>query len=233
MSDGPLLSIVVPCLNEAGEIAATLEALQAMRDCGAEIIVVDGGSNDETARLARQGADVVLSSAPGRARQMNAGAQHARGDVLLFLHADTRLPRDAHRLVMEGLARSGRGWGRFDVTITGSHGLLRVIAAAMNWRSRLTGIATGDQALFMKRLIFEDAGRYPDIALMEDIALTTALRRTGLPLCLTQRVTTSGRRWEEHGVIRVILLMWQLRFAYWCGASPERLARRYATHRAR
>jgi rSAM/selenodomain-associated transferase 2 len=225
------LSIIIPCLNEAGEIAAALEALRVARARGAEIIVVDGGSSDDTGELARHGADVLLSSPRGRARQMNAGAERARGDVLLFLHADSRLPRDADKLVLEGLATSGRGWGRFDVMIAGAHPLLPVVAKAMSWRSRLTGIATGDQAIFITRRLFDDTGRFPEIPLMEDIALTTTLRRGGPPLCLRERVTTSGRRWEKHGVVPVILLMWQLRLAYWLGASPDRLARRYAPHR--
>ena len=158
---------------------------------------------------------------------MNAGAAKACGDVLMFLHADTRLPREAERLVLDGLARSGHDWGRFDVTIAGRHPMLRVVAFMMNLRSRITGIATGDQAIFVKRAAFDAAGRFPAIPLMEDIALSKRLKRTSRPLCLRERAITSGRRWEKHGVFRTILLMWRLRLAYFFGADPAQLARRY------
>jgi rSAM/selenodomain-associated transferase 2 len=226
------LSIIIPCLNESGEITAALEALAPLRGAGAEIVVVDGGSSDGTLGLARSGADVVLSAPRGRARQMNAGAARARGNVLLFLHADSRLPRDAYRLVLDALQASGRRWGRFDVAITGRHPMLRIIAVFMNWRSRLTSIATGDQAIFVTRELFEKVGRFPEIALMEDVALTATLRRFGRPLCLQARVTTSGRRWEEHGVVKTVFLMWRLRLAYRLGASPDQLAKRYVPHRS-
>jgi rSAM/selenodomain-associated transferase 2 len=221
------ISIVIPALNEAGEIARTLEPLQPMRAAGHEVIVVDGGSTDRTTELARPLADRVIRTARGRARQMNAGARVARGEVLLFLHADTRLPPDAERLILEGLARSGRGWGRFDVRLSGRHPLLVVTGPLFSLRSRLTGTATGDQAIFVRRDWFEQAGGYPDIPLMEDLALSRALRRTGRPLCLWQRVVTSSRRWEERGIVRTILLMWRLRLAYYAGADPRELARRY------
>ena len=184
-------------------------------------------ASDATVQRARLRADQVLSAPRGRALQMNAGAAKASGDVLLFLHADTRLPREAERLVLDGLARSGRDWGRFDVTIEGRHPMLRLVAAMMNLRSRLTGIATGDQAIFVKRDAFHAAGGFPEIPLMEDIALSKRLKRTGRPLCLRERATTSGRRWETHGVFRTILLMWRLRLAYFFGADPAALARRY------
>lgn len=225
------LSIVVPCLNEAEAIAGTLDALAPLRARGAEVIVVDGGSNDATAALAETRADVVLSAARGRALQMNAGARHARGDVLLFLHADTRLPANADSLIREGLTRRGRSWGRFDITIRGRHPLLPVIAAAMNARSRLTDVATGDQALFVTRALFDKVGGYPAIGLMEDLALSARLKRESAPLCIAQRASTSGRRWEKHGVLRTIVLMWRLRLAYALGADPDELALRYASHR--
>jgi rSAM/selenodomain-associated transferase 2 len=158
---------------------------------------------------------------------MNAGAARASGDVLLFLHADTRLPPEAERLVLEGLARSGRDWGRFDVEIAGRHPMLKVIAMMMNLRSRLTGIATGDQAIFVKRDVFRAVGGFPNIALMEDVALSKALKRRGRPLCIGECAVTSGRRWETHGVVRTILLMWRLRLAYYFGADPASLARQY------
>jgi rSAM/selenodomain-associated transferase 2 len=191
------------------------------------VIVVDGGSRDATVEHALARADCVLSSPPGRALQMNAGAARASGDVLLFLHADSRLPARADRLVIEGLKSSGREWGRFDVTIIGRQRLLSVVAFFMRMRSRLTGIATGDQAIFVRRNAFEAAGAFPPIALMEDIALCQALKRIGRPLCLCARVVTSGRRWEEHGVLRTVVLMWMLRLAFFFGADPKRLARRY------
>ena len=222
------LSIIVPCLNEAEGIAAALDALAPLRRRGAEVIVVDGGSTDGTASIAEARADLVLAAPRGRASQMNAGASRARGDVLLFLHADTRLPEDADALVAEGLARSGASWGRFDVTIRGRHPLLRVIAAAMNLRSRWTGIATGDHAIFVRRSTFERVGGYPGIALMEDIALSSKLRPHGAPVRIPQRASTSGRRWEKHGVVRTVVLMWRLRLAYYFGADPDKLAPRYA-----
>jgi rSAM/selenodomain-associated transferase 2 len=225
------LSIIIPCLNEEDGISASLDALVAMRARGVEVIVVDGGSTDRTAERARPGADIVVASACGRALQMNAGARRARGDVLLFLHADSRLPPDADALVASGLASTRRVWGRFDVTIVGRHAFLPVIAVAMNMRSRLTGIATGDQAIFVQREVFERIGGYPAIRLMEDIALTRALKRESPPLCIARKVVTSGRRWEKHGVARTILLMWRLRLAYTFGADPDELAMRYVPHK--
>jgi rSAM/selenodomain-associated transferase 2 len=223
----PALSIIVPALDEAAGIAAALTALASLRRRDCEVIVVDGGSRDGTADLARPLADRVITAPRGRAAQMNAGAAIAQADVLLFLHADTRLPADADRHVGDGLARSGRAWGRFDVRIEGRHALLAVIAGAMNLRSRLTGIATGDQAMFMTRAAFAAAGGFPDIALMEDVAFSARLKALGRPLCLRERVVTSGRRWESRGVIATIALMWRLRLAYYFGAKPAALAKQY------
>jgi rSAM/selenodomain-associated transferase 2 len=189
--------------------------------------VVDGGSRDRTVELACPLADRLVAARRGRAAQMNAGAAAARGEVLMFLHVDTQLPPDADRLIIGGLDRSGRTWGRFDVRISGKSALLPLVARMMNLRSRLTGIATGDQAMFMTRKAFDGAGGFPQIALMEDIAISARLKRLGRPLCLTAPVTTSGRRWEENGVVRTILTMWGLRLAYALGASPAALARRY------
>jgi rSAM/selenodomain-associated transferase 2 len=222
------LSIVVPALDEAASIEACLAPLQALRARGVEVIVVDGGSGDATRELAAPLADRVLESPRGRARQMNAGAHAARGDVLLFLHADTLLASNADALVARAI-EGGARWGRFDVAIAGSHPLLRVVACAMNARSRLSAIATGDQAIFVKREAFQEAAGFPDIPLMEDVALSRALRRAGRPACLRERVVTSGRRWERHGLLRTILLMWRLRLAYAAGADPRTLAHRYDT----
>jgi rSAM/selenodomain-associated transferase 2 len=213
------LSVVVPVLNEARGIRAALKALAPLRARGHEVIVVDGGSSDRTVELAEGLCDRVLSAPRGRAAQMNAGARVATGDVLVFLHADTRLPPRADQLISNG-AR----WGRFDVEIEGRHPLLKVVACAMNLRSRLTGIATGDQAMFVRRDTFPG---FPEIALMEDIALSRILKKTGRPACLRERAVTSGRRWESRGVLRTIFLMWRLRLLYFLGVSPERLARRY------
>ena len=221
------LSIIVPALNEAEGIAEVLSALEPLRARGAEVIAVDGGSEDGTADLARPLCDRVLVAPRGRAAQMNAGAAVARGGVLLFLHADTRLPLDADRLVLSGLAHEACEWGRFDVRIAGRHPLLPLAARLMNLRSRLTGIATGDQALFVDQQAFVAVGGFPNIPLMEDIALSQRLRRRGRPLCLSPPVVTSGRRWETHGVFYTILLMWRLRLAYFLGADPARLARIY------
>lgn len=225
------LSIIIPALNEAEGIAATLEALQEYRKRGAEVIVVDGGSSDSTIAMAQPLADQVLAAPRGRAVQMNAGAARSRGAILLFLHADCRLPPGADDLIVDGLRCARRSWGRFDVKIAGRHPALRLVAAMMNVRSRLTGIATGDQGLFVTRSLFEAVGGFPEIALMEDIELSRRLKRYGRPLCLRHRMTTSGRRWEAHGVLRTILLMWALRLAYWLGADPDKLAPRYGQSR--
>ena len=216
--DAQRLSVVVPALNEAAGIRAALEALAPLRARGHEVIVVDGGSSDGTAQLAAGLCDRVLVSAPGRSIQMNTGARAASGDVLLFLHADTRLPLDIDAAVGNAV------WGRFDVRIEGRHPLLPVVACAMNLRSRLTGIATGDQAIFVRRDAFPG---FPEIALMEDVAFCKAMKRRARPACLRAQVVTSGRRWESRGVLRTILLMWGLRLLYFFGARPESLIRYY------
>ena len=220
------ISIIVPALNEADGITTVLARLAPLRNRGHEVIVVDGGSSDNTLELARA-ADRVVSAPRGRASQMNAGAALAQGEVLLFLHADTRLPDDADARILEGLAASGRAWGRFDVRIEGASVCLPVIAFFMNLRSRATGIATGDQAIFVRRDAFERAGRFPPLELMEDIALSRSLKRVSRPLCLVDEVVTSGRRWERRGVLRTVLLMGWLRLAFFFGAAPAKLARLY------
>jgi rSAM/selenodomain-associated transferase 2 len=213
---------VVPVLNEAAGIRAALEALAPLRAQGHEVIVVDGGSRDGSAGLARGLCDRLLDCAPGRALQMNAGAGAASGEILVFLHADTALPPDAPGAIAQ--AMKNHVWGRFDVEIEGRHPLLKIIAWSMNLRSRLTGIATGDQAIFVRRDAF--AG-FPGIPLMEDVAFSKAMKRRGAPACLRSRVRTSGRRWESRGVLRTVLLMWRLRLAYALGADPARLAEKY------
>lgn len=220
------VSIVMPVLDEAAGIVARLQSLQALRRQGVELIVVDGGSRDDTVERAGPLADRVVSTGRGRGRQMNAGAACARGGVLLFLHADTTLPRAAISAASQGLA-SGAVWGRFDVRIVDGPAGIAVVVWAMNLRSRVTGIATGDQAMFCTRAAFAAAGGFPEIALMEDIVLSQRLRAISRPACLRQRVETSGRRWARHGLVRTVLTMWWLRLRFWLGASPDALARAY------
>lgn len=217
------LSVVIPVLNEAERLPAPLDGLSEM---DAQIIVVDGGSTDGSADVARQCGVMVLETAPGRACQMNAGAAAATGEALLFLHADTRLPPQADRMMLDALCGK-HVWGRFDVTIEGRPPMLRVVAALMNLRSRLSGIATGDQAIFVTRAAFDAAGGFPDQPLMEDIELSKRLLRQSRPACIRARVRTSGRRWEQRGVWRTIVLMWRLRWDYWRGLPAEQLAQRY------
>src|SRR6185436_10617791 len=220
-----MLSIIIPTLDEEGAIAECLARVQPLRAAGAELVVADGGSRDATREIAAPLADRVVDAPRGRAAQMNAGARASRGDILVFLHADTALPAGAGEAIAAALR--SRAWGRFDVTIVGRAVLLPVIAFLMNARSRATGIATGDQAIFATRSSFDAAGGFPAIPLMEDVALSKALKRISPPACLRLRVLTSGRRWERHGTLRTILLMWRLRLAYALGADPERLARSY------
>ena len=221
------ISIVIPALNEATQIAATLAPLQTLRTQGHEILVVDGGSSDDTVQRALPLCDRILDAPRSRARQMNAGAQAARGDVLWFLHADTRASARVSDALLAVLGRPQTAWGRFDVRLSGAHPLLRLVESLMNLRSRWTGIATGDQGIFVCRRLFERVGGFPDIPLMEDIALSRRLKQEAAPVCLRERLVTSSRRWEQRGVARTVLLMWRLRFAYWLGVSPERLAAQY------
>jgi rSAM/selenodomain-associated transferase 2 len=217
---------VLPALNEAAGIAATLQALQPLRLRGVQLVLADGGSHDGTAQLAGPLVDAVVAAPRGRAAQMNAGAAAARGSVLLFLHADTRLPAGADAAVLQAIAQ-GACWGRFDVRIEGRPWMLRVVAALMNLRSRATGIATGDQAMFMTRAAFDGIGGFPLQPLMEDIEASRRLKRLGPPACLRARVVTSGRRWEQRGVWPTIVLMWRLRWRYWRGEPADSLARAY------
>ena len=223
-----LLSIIVPTLNEAAHIAAHLAALAPLRPQGVQVIVADGGSSDETVSQALPWADLVVDAPRGRAAQMNAGAAHASAPILLFLHADTTLPATPIELV--GIiehALQTAAWGRFDITLAGAHWMLPVIATMMNMRSRVSAIATGDQAIFVRRSVFKQLRGYAPIALMEDIELCSRLKKISAPACLQQRVISAGRRWERHGVWRTIWLMWRLRLAYFFGADPHELAVRY------
>lgn len=219
-------SIIVPILNEAGNLARLTRQLRPLRDAGVEVLLVDGGSDDGSAEQATSAGFRVISGSRGRARQMNTGASAAHGNVLIFLHADTSLPEEALGAITAKMDE-GYAWGRFDVRIEGRPRMLAVVAQCMNWRSRFTGIATGDQALFMTREAFEAVGGFPDQALMEDIEISRRLLRLTRPACLRLKVTTSGRRWETRGVWRTIFLMWRLRWHYWRGASPDELAEAY------
>ncbi|WP_340121129.1 TIGR04283 family arsenosugar biosynthesis glycosyltransferase [Methylobacter svalbardensis] len=221
----PHLSIIIPVVNEAGQIALKLHALQTLRD-RCQLLLVDGGSNDRSAEIAKPLVDQVLHSPRGRARQMNCGAAMAQADVLLFLHADTRLPDNAVILIMQAVA-DGYHWGRFDIGFDNPQPIFRLIAFMMNRRSRLTGIATGDQTLFITRQAFQAVVGFPDIALMEDIAISTRLKKLGRPCCIDAKVITSARRWQQQGIFRTILLMWRLRLRYFFGADPNDLAARY------
>lgn len=221
------LSVVIPALNEAAAISATLQAVRRQNTSATlEVILVDGASHDDTMAIADAAGAQVLRGERGRATQMHLGATAARGSVLLFLHADTLLPEDAVSAIESAIAM-GRQWGRFDVRIQGTSPLLSVVAWCMNLRSRVTGVATGDQAMFATRSAYLAAGGFPQQPLMEDIALSCRLRRLGPPACLRERVTTSGRRWESRGVWRTVWLMWRLRLAYWLGVAPDVLAKRY------
>lgn len=220
------LCIVMPVLNEANAIQATLQALVPLRQRGVRVVVVDGGSQDGTLALAMAHADAVIEAPRGRAFQMNAGAALGWGEVLLFLHADTTLPERADAHLLQALAQ-GHVWGRFDVRIAGRPWMLAVVALLMNWRSRWTGIATGDQALFMRRQAYEQVDGFARQPLMEDIEISKRLLTLGPPACLREQVLTSGRRWEQHGVWHTITLMWRLRWRYWRGESAHTLARDY------
>lgn len=221
----PKLSIIIPMLNEAASIQATLARLQSLRASGIEIIVVDGGSQDHSVALASPLADTLLACEPGRARQMNLGAKHARAAALLFLHADTRLPEGAVEQITQAL--STHGWGRFDIQLEGHSRWLPIVSQMMNLRSRLSGIATGDQGMFLRREIFDAVGGFPDQPLMEDIALSKRLKALSSPASLRTKVVSSGRRWDQFGAWKTICLMWRLRYRYWRGVSASQLAKEY------
>jgi rSAM/selenodomain-associated transferase 2 len=223
------ISVIVPALNEEHVIAANIEALKCLAPY--EIIVVDGGSDDGTRDICARSGVTVLSSGRGRARQMNLGAEQARGDVLLFLHADTRLPASALSDIAESLGDSRYVGGRFDIELDGERWMLKVIGRMISYRSRISRVGTGDQAIFIRRDIFQRMGGYLDVPLMEDIALCRALKRRGKIACLRSRVITSARRWENDGVWRTIVRIWILKLLYLAGVSPSRLKRFYAETR--
>ncbi len=229
--NGSSLSVIIPALNEAEVIQSTLAPLQPMRAHGVEVVLVDGGSDDATVSLARPLTDRVIRSVRGRAQQMQAGVVASSGCVLWFLHADTSIPDNADQLISDALEGGQSHWGRFDITLTGNHVLLQAVAWLMNRRSRLTGIATGDQGIFVRRDLYDCVGGFPLIPLMEDIALSRALKQHSRPARIKQKIESSPRRWHKHGVIRTILSMWGLRLAYFLGVSPEQLAKYYVANR--
>jgi rSAM/selenodomain-associated transferase 2 len=221
------ISIIIPVLNEASVLASTLQSLQELRARGHEVIVVDGGSRDSSVTVARKLADRVVMTGAGRSQQMNAGAEYAKHEVLLFLHADTLLPEQADRLIAEALQPRAARWGRFDVRLDSQRAVFRLIENAINWRSALSGIATGDQAIFVERHYFERVGFYDRIPLMEDVTLSKKLLYFAWPARVTSPVLTSARKWEQRGVVNTVLLMWVLRTAFFLGADPARLLQLY------
>ena len=220
------VSIIIPVLNEAEHIAGTLMPLASYRSQGHEVIVIDGGSSDDTVSISEQYADRVLYSVAGRAMQMNRGIDEASGDALLFLHADTRLPADAVTKLIHAV-EDGYFWGRFNVRLSGKHFMFRIIERMMNLRSCITGVATGDQAIFVSHESIQIVGDYPRLPLMEDIVFSKRLLKLGRPACIRQQVVTSSRRWEDKGILRTMLLMWRLRLLFFLGVSADRLARQY------
>ena len=220
------ISIIIPVLNEEINLPDVLSNLLPFRRQGHEVIVVDGGSSDNSLLLAQQGADIVIVSKAGRALQMNSGAMVATGGIFLFLHCDTFLPDNALKVVADNYQRDNY-WGRFDVRLSGNKFVFRLIERLMNLRSRLTSIATGDQAIFIERKLFTQLGGFPEIALMEDITVCRLLRKLSSPVCLKQKVITSSRRWESNGVVATVLLMWKLRLFYFLGVSADKLGCKY------
>ena len=225
-ASGIKISIIIPVLNEEINLPDALNNLQSFRSKGHEVVIVDGGSSDNSLMLAQQSADLVIESKAGRALQMNSGAAVATGDIFLFLHCDTTLPDNATKLVADNYQRENY-WGHFDVRLSSNKFVFRLIEQLMNLRSRLTSIATGDQAIFIERKLFNQLGGFPEIALMEDITISGLLRMRSSPVCLKQKVITSSRRWENNGVVTTVLLMWKLRLFYFLGVSADKLSRKY------
>ena len=236
------LSIVIPLLNEADNLPKLMGHLAHLNPAPYQVILVDGGSTDNSVAIAKELIESLIDSSPsvisgqvidwqitestaGRALQMNAGAELATGDVLLCLHADTQLPNHAIADITSAVRQAA--WGRFDVRLDSSAWMLKVVSQMINWRSRFSGIATGDQAIFIKKPLFEQLGGYPQQPLMEDIELCKRLKAVGKPACLRSKVITSARRWQQYGTWRTIGLMWHLRFDYWRGVSADNIKQRY------
>jgi len=224
-----MLSIIIPTLNEEENIEALLQHVQSTaqtRDY--EIIVVDGGSHDNTLSIAQSHCDDVLTAKSGRGTQLNAGVERSTGDVFLFLHADTQLPNHFDAMIFERIAKNPmKGWGFFSIKLSGQRLIFQVIAKLINVRSKFTSIATGDQCLFVTRNAFHQINGYKSIPLMEDVDFTKRLKKYGTPIFIKESVVTSSRRWEEKGVVRTILLMWWLRLLFFIGVSPEKLSGLY------
>ncbi len=227
LAEALAVSIIIPCLNEKGVIGPLLESLQSLRSLSCEILLVDGGSTDGGLEDASSLVDHCLETTAGRALQMNFGARHSRGQILWFLHADSVLDIAALSQAIADMQSLGEGWGRARVRLSAATWQFRVIETFMEWRSRLTGIATGDQGIFVQRKLFFSGGGFADIPLMEDIALSKTLRKVCWPTVLDLQIETSSRRWEQRGLLRTVLLMWRLRLAYFLGVSPAALARQY------
>jgi len=225
------VSVIIPVLNEEAAVRKMLPDMQWVQESGHELIVVDGGSTDDSVSIAKKYSDNVVVSSQGRATQMNAGARVATGDVLLFLHIDTVLPLDGINKIISSQDFSSdpfnKVWGRFDVRLSGHHFMFRIIESMMNIRSCITGIATGDQAIFVNKNLFEKIGGYLEIPLMEDIEISRRLKKISKPVCIRDQVITSSRRWEVSGIYRTIFLMWRLRLSYWLGVAPAHLAKQY------
>lgn len=221
------ISIIIPARNEAENIGRLLQSLQVYRERGHELILVDGDSEDETISIADPLVDILIKTPASRALQMNAGAEQSSGDVLWFLHADSIVPELADKLIVNAVTIQTYTWGRFDVRLSGRQKLLRLVESSMNFRSRLTAIATGDQGVFVSRWLFYKAGGFPQQSLMEDIALSKHLKKYQAPICLREKLETSSRRWEQQGIVRTILLMWRLRMAYFLGVSADKLSLHY------
>ena len=220
------LSIVIPTLNESDQIEQCLNNLQPLRHRGHEIIVVDGGSNDNTVPLASSLCDRIIQSERSRSIQMNAGSASASGQCILFLHADTDLPEDVVDIFSK-IINIENVWGRFDIQLSGQSWMFRIIETCMNIRSRATGIATGDQVIFVGKELFSKVNGFPEIALMEDVAISKLLIKFSKPICFTEKVVSSSRRWKENGIIKTIIKMWIIRLLYYFQFDTERLAKLY------
>ncbi|MFT5321306.1 MAG: rSAM/selenodomain-associated transferase 2 [Pseudohongiellaceae bacterium] len=226
MSDNKI-TIIIPVLNDVDALKMLLPQLQACREQGHELLVIDGGSSDGSIPFSRNLVDRILMTGVGRGRQMNLGAENASHNILLFLHADSRISDQCLEELLAAMSESCNHWGRFDVQLDQPGFSYSVIAAMMNLRSRLSGVSTGDQGMFVRREIFHRVGGFQSISLMEDIALSKALRKHSRPVCLSSKLLTSARRWQQQGIVKTIFLMWSLRLAYFLGANPDKLAEIY------
>ncbi len=222
-----IISVIIPTFNESKNITATLKQLQALRKNGHKVLLADGGSTDNTIALAAPFVDEIIISEKGRATQMNSAAVKTQSDVLWFLHADTLVPENSDTIICRHLENTRKVWGRFNIQLSGQNFLFRVIENMINLRSKLTGIATGDQGIFIQQDIFKKLNGFSEIPLMEDIEITKRLKKISSPVCITHKLTTSSRRWGKHGILKTVFLMWQLRLAYYIGASANKLARKY------